>query len=356
VLFTANSAAGVVNLTVTAHLNGETATNSSTITLKKTSLPPSTYAVTFSESGLPSGTSWSVTLNGSMKSGTGSIIFTELNGSYSFNVGVVSGYTASPTSGAFSVSGVAVSKVIIFAALPPGQYSLVFSESGLPTGTNWSVTVGTTSHTSTGSTISFTEVNGTCSYSVGAVTGYTVTPSSGSVTVNGAAKTVSITFVKASSGATYAVTFTETGLPTGTNWSVTLNGTSKSSTTSTITFQETNGSYAFSLPQVSCYVGSCKGGTAFIASPSSGTVKVDGVAASQSITFTSSTANGKTNQTTGIVGLPGYDGYILVGVIAAAAAAGAVILLLRRRNPPRGDGVQDSKNIADGAASQVAVE
>ena len=346
VLFTANSTAGLVNLTVTAHLNGKTATNSSTITIKKASSPPSTYAVTFSEAGLPAGTTWSVSLNGSMKSGTGSIVFTEPNGTYSFNVGVVSGYTASPISGSFTVSGVAVSKAITFTALPPGQYSLVFSETGLPSGTNWSVAVGTTTHTSTGSTISFTEANGTYSYTVGAVTGFTATPSSGSVTVNGAAKTVSIAFAKAGTGTTYSVTFTETGLPTGTSWSVTLNGQTLSSTTSTITFQEANGSYAFTVGSVSGYT----------VGPSPGTIKVNGAAISQAITFTSSTSPGKNNPTTGFLGLTGYDGYILIGVIVAAAAAGAVILLLRKRSPPRGYGVQDSKNIADGAAEQVAVE
>ena len=346
VLFTANSTAGLVNLTVTAHLNGKTAINSSTITIKKASPPPSTYAVTFSESGLPSGTTWSVTLSGAMKSGTGSIAFTEPNGSYSFSVGAVPGYTASPTSGSFTVSGVAVSKAITFTALPPGEYSLTFSATGLPTGTNWSVTVGATTHTSTGSTISFTEANGTYSYTVGAVAGYTATPSSGSVTVNGAAETVSLAFAKASTETTYSVTFTETGLPTGTSWSVTLNGSTKSSTTATIAFQEPNGSYAFTVGSVSGYT----------VGPSPGTIKVNGAAISQAITFTSSTSPGKTNQTTGILGLPGYDGYILVGVVVAAAAAGVVILLLRKRSPPRGEGVQDSKNIADGAAEQVAVE
>ena len=308
---------------------------------------PGNYRVTFQESGLPSGTSWSVTISGStITSTTSSIAFGEPNGSYSFSVGAVAGYTTSPPSGTINVSGAAVSKAITFTALPPGQYSLVLSETGLPTGTNWSVTVGTTTHTSTGSTISFTEVNGTYSYTVGAVTGYTATPSSGSVTVNGAAKTVSIAFAKASAGTTYAVTFTETGLPTGTSWSVTLNGSTKSSTTATITFQEPNGSYAFTVGSVSGYT----------VGPSPGAIKVNGVAVSQSITFTSSTSPGKTNQTNGFLGLPGYEGYILVGVIVAVAAAGAVILLLRKRNPPRGDGVQDSKNIADGAAEQVAVE
>ncbi len=305
-----------------------------------------TYVVTFSESGLPSSTSWSMTLNEAMKSGTGSIAFTEPNGSYSFSVGAVTGYTASPSSGSLTVNGGAVSKAITFTALPPGQYSLVFSETGLPTGTNWSVTVGTTTHTSTGSTMSFNEANGTYSYTVGTVVGYATRHSSGSVTINGTPKTVTIPFLALSTIAPYPVTFTETGLPTGTSWSVTLNGQTLSSTTSAITFQEANGSYAFTVGSVSGYT----------VGPSSGTIKVNGAAVSQAITFTSSTSPGKTNPTPGFLGLPGYDGYILIGVIVAAAAAGAVILLLRKRNPPRGDGVQDSKNIADGAAEQVAVE
>ena len=330
---------------------GSVRTNGVAISVTITFTPSTvaTYAVTFPESGLPNGISWSVTLNGAIKSGTGNIVFTEPNGTYTFTVGTVSGYTASPSSGSFTVSGVAVSKAITFTALPPGRYSLIFSETGLPAGTNWSVTVGTTTYTSTGSTISFTETNGTYTYTVGSVTGYTATPSSGSVSVNGAAKTVSLKFAKASAGTTYAVTFSESGLPSGTSWSVALNGSTKSSTSVTITFQEANGSYVFTVGSVSGYA----------ASPASGSVKVTGVAASQSITFSSSTPNDKTNQNSGPLGLPGYDGYILIGVIIAAVLAAITALLLRKGRGKKGTpgyGVQDSKNIADGAASQVAVE
>ena len=316
---------------------------SKTVSITFTPSTAATYAVTFSESGLPSGTSWSVILNGTSKSGTGSLAFTEQNGTYSFSVGAIAGYSVSPSSGSIPVNGAAVSKSITFTALPPGQYSLNISETGLPASTNWSVTVGTTTHSSTGTTISFAEVNGTYHYTVGAVTGYTVSTSSGNVTVNGAAKTVAVTFSKSSlpPGEKYSVTFTESGLPSGTSWSVTLNGSTLSSTTSTITFQEPNGTYAFTVGSVSGYTWS----------PSSGTVKVNSGPASQSVTFS------KTNQTTGFLGLPGYEGYIVVGVIVAAVAAGVAIMLMRKRTPPRGSGaVQDSKNIADGAAQQVAVE
>jgi len=51
----------------------------------------------------------------------------------------------------------------------------------------------------------------------------------------------------------YTVTFTETGLPYGTSWSVTFNGTTESSSTNTITFNEPNGIYSFSIASISGY-------------------------------------------------------------------------------------------------------
>ncbi|MEM0124530.1 MAG: hypothetical protein QXF41_03245, partial [Candidatus Micrarchaeaceae archaeon] len=72
-----------------------------------------TYTVTFSESGLPSGTSWNVTLNNNKKSSTSSsIVFSSISaGTYSYSVGTpIPGgtdtqYVASPSSGSISVSG-----------------------------------------------------------------------------------------------------------------------------------------------------------------------------------------------------------------------------------------------------------
>ena len=67
-------------------------------------LDASAYTVDFNESGLPSGTSWSVTFNGqTLTSTTSKITFTNVpSGSYSFTV-VSSGYTASPSSGTLQV-------------------------------------------------------------------------------------------------------------------------------------------------------------------------------------------------------------------------------------------------------------
>ena len=285
------------------------------------------YSVTFLETGLPAGTAWSVTFNGTTQSSTAtSVVFTNyLNNTYTYSVGALTGYTATPASGSMTISGDSKSVSITFTPSTSATYAVTFTESGLPSGTSWSVTVGTTTHISTGSTIAFTEVNGTYSYTVGAVAGYTATPSSGSVTVNGVAKAVSIAFAKASAGTTYAVTFSESGLPSGTNWWVTLDGSTMSFTTATITFQEANGSYSFTIGTVNGYTGS----------PSSGMIKVNGAPVSQPITLTSSTSPGNGNQTTGFLGLPGYEGYVLIGTLGVLVVIAVALAVVKRQGRNR---------------------
>ena len=77
---------------------------------------PTTYDVTFTESGLASGTSWSVTFNGVNKSSTSdSISFTAPNGVYAYSVDVPSGYSSSSTlSGNLTVADANVTKTITF--------------------------------------------------------------------------------------------------------------------------------------------------------------------------------------------------------------------------------------------------
>jgi len=84
------------------------------------------YSVTYTESGLPSGTSWSVTLNGStLSSNTNTISFTVSNGTYSYSIGSVNGYTASSSSGFITVNGANVNQTIIFKAVAtPTNYLL----------------------------------------------------------------------------------------------------------------------------------------------------------------------------------------------------------------------------------------
>ncbi len=99
------------------------------------------------------------------------------------------------------------------------KYSVTFTESGLSTGTSWSVTLNGNLESSTGTSISFSEPDGAYSYSVGSVSGYTSSPSSGTVTVNGVPVGVPITFT----AATLAVTVSPTQGPVGST--VTVSGT-----------------------------------------------------------------------------------------------------------------------------------
>jgi hypothetical protein len=68
--------------------------------------PPATYTVWINETGLASGTSWSAVFNGVQEATTGtSLSFTVTAGTYDYQIGSVSGYTASSTGGAATVSG-----------------------------------------------------------------------------------------------------------------------------------------------------------------------------------------------------------------------------------------------------------
>ncbi|MGI0054916.1 MAG: hypothetical protein ACREBZ_04260 [Thermoplasmata archaeon] len=164
----------------------------------QSSSPSKTYTLTFTETGLPSGTSWAVVLDGaSHNSATSTISFSESNGSYSFtvptvSVTAVSGYSGAPSSGPIHVNGANISQAITFTNVT--TYSVTFTETGLASETSWSVTLNGATESSTTASIVFTEANGTYSYTVGSVSDYTASPSSGRVTVSGVAVSQSITF------------------------------------------------------------------------------------------------------------------------------------------------------------------
>ncbi|MEM0129120.1 MAG: hypothetical protein QXG65_03010 [Thermoplasmata archaeon] len=129
--------------------------------------PTKKYTVTFAESGLPSGTGRTVTLNGGSQS---TISFAEPNGTYAFAVTAVTGYSASPSSGTILVNGANVTEAIVSAK--ETTYSVAFHERGLPPGTPWSVTFNARSENGTGSTLTFPAIpNGSYSYAIGGVSG-----------------------------------------------------------------------------------------------------------------------------------------------------------------------------------------
>jgi hypothetical protein len=151
-----------------------------------------------------------------------SIAFTEPNGSYDYSVTGARGYLATPARGAADVIGTNSSVNVTFSPVPTaGVYRVGFHETGLPAGTSWSVRLNGTTATSSTNSVNFSEPNGSYRYTVPPLTGYSAAGLNGSVVVDGASQNVSFTFV-----AVYPLTFSETGLPDGSNWSVTITSTS----------------------------------------------------------------------------------------------------------------------------------
>ncbi|MHB1492495.1 MAG: hypothetical protein ACYCR7_03665 [Thermoplasmataceae archaeon] len=146
-----------------------------------------------------------------------------------------------------------------------------FQESGLPSGTSWSVSYNGQSYSSTSSEISLNAPNGEYSYSIGSVTGYLPSPSSGSVYTDYSTSTVNIGFTAVN----YQATFTESGLPSGTSWSMAFNGETSSSTTSTISFGTIVGTHSYSIQSPIGYA----------ASPSTGSVNINGQSQSVNVNF-----------------------------------------------------------------------
>ena len=241
-----------------------------------------TYGVTFTEYGLPLGTVWSVNITSSsspFKLGFSSIAspesyisFLASNGTYTYRIWVTNKqYLPSPSSGSFTVNGTNASESISFLL----TFNVTFTESGLPSKAIWYVNLTNgQSFSSSTNTITFREPNNTYRYAVATNdTFYAPTlNATGLFTVNGANVQVNVKFILL----TYSVTFTESGLPSGTLWGVTLNGVSLNSTTNTITFTEMKGAYSFTITSAN---------KEYTASPPSGSFTVTDANVSTTITF-----------------------------------------------------------------------
>ncbi len=125
---------------------------------------------------------------------------------------------------------------------------------------------------------------------------------------------------------TYPVTFTESGLPAGAEWSVTLGTGSNSSSSASVGFGVTNGTYLYSIPSVT------ESGDRYGATPPNGSVAVNGSAVRISLAFQPTL--GSPPETTAAAGVP----WVLYGslVLAAAVALVAAVRFARRRKPPPG--------------------
>lgn len=149
---------------------------------------------------------------------------------------------------------------------------------GLPAGTPWTATVGYSTQTGTGSSLSFSLAPGTYNYYVWPASGYGVSPANGTVHITaGNTTTVSATFTSYGSTPLVPVTFSQAGIVSGTaSWAAVVPGVGAWSTTATsVTINVPAGAYAYTVMPTAGYT---------VASPS-GTVTAGSSGASVTIPF-----------------------------------------------------------------------
>jgi hypothetical protein len=129
-------------------------------------------------------------------------------------------------------------------------YPVAFAETGLPPGTNWSVDLAGTVWNSNGATVTGFARNGTWAFQVLPIPGFRSAPRNSSVHVASGPVSVPVQFFVRGGGPTYSITFAETGLPSGTDWGVTVRGVSVRSVTGTLSIAEPNGSFGYQLAPI----------------------------------------------------------------------------------------------------------
>ncbi len=231
---------------------------------------PVLYNITFVEQGLPAGTSWTIYIGPYFCAAVGVSVQCPMpNGTFAFSIAGVPGYVATPSGGTVTVAGAPLTVTIGFS---PPHYQVVFQESGLAPATNWTVTLGPNASTTSTTSVTFTELNGTFAYSVTPVPGYTVAPRSGNVTVQGNFVMVFIRF----SPIVFRAAFVESGLPSGATWSISFDGTVRNASGPSVSYSVPNGSYPFLI----------RGPRGYVTAVPSGLLEVTGANASVTVDFT----------------------------------------------------------------------
>jgi len=222
--------------------------------------------VTFTATGLPSGSSWSVSLGSppvvrsdvTVRS-KGTILALVQSGLIDYTISGPAGYAVSkvtgplqPTQSSANASGSKITLAVKFGHVE----TLTFSETGLPPDSPWGVSLRSALHhggpagqsnSTTGSSVGFTIVQGSWKFVVtGNPTTYGAKPGHGTLTVPDHALTKNLKFKLV----TATVTFRAVGLGAGTPWDVNLTGPMDESvrtTSPTIKFHLVNGTYTYSV-------------------------------------------------------------------------------------------------------------
>lgn len=266
------TAHGVTEYSPSPATGGVTVSGSGVLQAVRFALAAGFYPVAFTESGLVYSSSWSVSIAGQgFSANSATLVIPETNGTYFYTISGPGGYNPNSTSGWVLVRGMAVNVSVSF-ALAAGYYEVTFLERGLPNGAVWQVTLGGTALSTPVSAILFPEMNGTYNFTVRELAGYSASPSSGTVTVAGAAPAT--IWIQFNSTDVYAVSFSESGLPSGTGWAVSIGDKIASSLTNQVVLDEPNGTFGYLILPVNGYL-----------SAGSGFVTVNGTNVSVQVAF-----------------------------------------------------------------------
>lgn len=211
------------------------------------------YPVIVTETGLPSGNKWFVNLtdSSSVSSSSGSSIVLNLhNGTYNYTIGTANGSYFVPPGGSFTVNGHSVNVNVKFVGKIP--YTVTFRESGLSSTGKWYVNItGLPSSGSIGTpTYTAHLVNGSYTYKISTTDKrYEPAPRSGTININGGPQSETVSF----SELLFGVTFTESGLPSGTHWDITIQGNTLGSSSTSVSFSEPNGTYIYTVSGAAGY-------------------------------------------------------------------------------------------------------
>jgi len=148
---------------------------------------PAVYEVSFTESGLPTGSLWGLQIQGGpyLSSNGVQLNWTAGNGTYNYTVlSEPAGWSAGVfTHGQLVVDGGPSAVAVQFTQV---TYAITFQISGLPLGTSWGLSLdGAATNSTTASSLSYSLPNGTYSFSVSLPNDWISTPSSGSFSVTG---------------------------------------------------------------------------------------------------------------------------------------------------------------------------
>ncbi|MGC8516068.1 MAG: hypothetical protein ACP5OC_08055 [Thermoplasmata archaeon] len=159
------------------------------------------YSVTFTEIGVRlNGTSlgwaWTVNVSGGPQALTFGLDlqFHLPNGTYRYETTSTnrSYYPEQPT-GIFTVNGTSIFRNIVFKLV---TFKVLFTETGLPTGTLWRLSFNDTTCNVSSASVSFVMPNGTYHYCISTSSNYTSSCSTGLVTVNGSNLYKNIAFTR----------------------------------------------------------------------------------------------------------------------------------------------------------------